>query len=145
MTSSSTNAITYSTTAEPPPSTTTVRPPKVSICESQTQYFISDDGRESSIALDLEPTTSDTGHHGICKVTLNAPEPYGFVVKLYRPKTKSIRNSSAAAASAMARAPGGVSNYTMTSDNRTLTCPLKIVSNPTCLRFQFQSKKNEKK
>lgn len=126
ITASSTSSITYLTTPIPPPTTTTtVRPPKLSLCGSQTQYYISDHGKESSIALDLEPTTSDTGDYGICKMTLNAQEPYGFVVKLYRPKTKSRRNQSS---SSTARALGGVSNYTMTSENRTLTCPLKIVS-----------------
>lgn len=124
-------------------STATLRPAKLSICETDVEHFISDHGKESSISLDLEPHRM-VSHRGPCRVTLTAPEPFGFVVKLVRTKTKLQRNlatTTLVPASSPVTAPlystraaigsrgGRTANASIgATENRTTSCPLKIVS-----------------
>lgn len=120
-TSSTTTTAAVAATATPLP-TPVVRSTQPSICEIESEYFVSENGKESSVTLNLRPSAT-SGYNGQCKVTLTAPESYGFVVKFNRLKSKVLHNSPQAA-----RAVGGVSNSTVTADNRTQSCPLKIVS-----------------
>lgn len=89
-----------------------------SICYAEPEHFLSVNGKESSIILDLEPNRIQMGP---CKRVFKAPEPHGFIVKLLKFKSKQMRNPN----SHIDSNAGGVS---IDVYNETTTCPLNIVS-----------------
>lgn len=87
-------------------------PPTESICKTDPKQYVQERKVESSLMYDLHPGDMSLP----CKSVLSAPESYGFIVRLLKPKVRKVYETTHRSSGESGRRKNAT------------TCPLSIVS-----------------